>query len=85
MCRDASAVCKNYLCRVHLRNVHNIIRGEPERAPNTRETYGNFAVPMYLSVYVALRRPRVYYACAMRNAQAHDIMLPCNKVAYWLL
>ena len=28
----------------------NLIRGEPERAPNTRETYGNFAVPMYVSM-----------------------------------
>ena len=42
-----------------------IIRGEPERAPNTRVTYGEFAVPMYLSVYVALRRPRAHSACAI--------------------
>ena len=29
-----------------------IIRGEPERAPNTRVTYGEFAVPMYVCIYV---------------------------------
>ena len=31
-----------------------LIRGEPERAPNTGETYGNFAVPMYLSMYLCM-------------------------------
>ena len=48
-----------------------IIRGEPERAPNTRVTHGEFAVPMYVCMYivsvcmyVAIRRPRVYHACA---------------------
>ena len=55
------------------------IQGEPERAPNTRVTYGEFAVPMYvciyvciyisiyldISVYVALRRPRAHSACAI--------------------
>ena len=29
-----------------------IIRGEPERAPNTRVIYGEFAVPMYVCIYV---------------------------------
>ena len=40
-----------------------IIRGQ---APNTRETYSEFAVPMYVSIYVsmyvAIRRPRAYHA-----------------------
>ena len=31
-----------------------IIRGEPERAPNTRVTFGEFAVPMYLSIYPSM-------------------------------
>ena len=31
-----------------------IIRGEPERAPNTRVTYGKFAVPMYVCIYVCM-------------------------------
>ena len=31
-----------------------IIRGEPERAPNTRVTYGEFAVPMYVCIYVCM-------------------------------
>ena len=29
----------------------HLIRGEPERAPNTGETYCNFAVPMYLCTH----------------------------------
>ena len=33
---------------------HYIIRGEPERAPNTRVTYGEFAVPMYVCIYVCM-------------------------------
>ena len=46
---------------------HIVVRGEPERAPNTRVTYGEFAVPMCVCMYlcnVAIRRPRVYHACA---------------------
>ena len=31
-----------------------LIRGEPERAPNTRVTYGEFAVPMYVCIYVCM-------------------------------
>ena len=31
-----------------------LIRGEPERAPNTRVTYGEFAVPMYVCIYVCI-------------------------------
>ena len=46
-----------------------IIRGEPERAPNARVTYGKFAVPMYVCMYVAIRRPRAYHACAY----GHDV------------
>ena len=30
-----------------------VIRGEPERAPNTEVAYGEFAVPMYVCMYVA--------------------------------
>ena len=33
-----------------------IIRGEPERVPNSRETYGKFAVPMYVCMYSGLQR-----------------------------
>ena len=31
-----------------------VIRGEPERAPNTRVTYGEFAVPMYVCMYLCM-------------------------------
>ena len=31
-----------------------IIRGEPERAANTRVTYGEFAVRMYVCMYVCM-------------------------------
>ena len=43
-----------YLC------TRNIIRGEPERAPNTRVTHGEFAVYlcMYVCMYVAIGCPR---------------------------
>ena len=47
-----------------------IIWGEPERAPNSRETYDKFAVPMYVCVYVVIRRPRAHHAARMRNAQS---------------
>ena len=46
-----------------------LIRGEPERAPNARLTYGKFAVPMYVCMSVAIRRPRAYHACAY----GHDV------------
>ena len=46
-------------------------RGEPERALNTRETYSELTVPMYVSIYVsmyvAICRPRAYHAYATRK------------------
>ena len=42
-----------------------LIRGEPERALNTRVTYGEFAVPMYVCMYGAIRRPRAHSVCAI--------------------
>ena len=33
---------------------YRVIRGEPERAPNTRVTYGEFAVPMYVCMYLCM-------------------------------
>ena len=33
-----------------LQETHNL--GEPERAPNTRVTYGEFTVPMYVCMYI---------------------------------
>ena len=47
-----------------------VIRGEPDRAPNLGETYGKFAVPMYVCVYVAIHRPRDHHAAHMRIAQS---------------
>ena len=48
-----------------------LIRGEPERAPNSVEPHGKFAVPMYVRVcmYVAICRPHDHHAaCAMHKA-----------------
>ena len=50
-----------------------IIRGEPERAPSTRVTYGEFTVPMYVCMYVCSDTSST---CSqrMRNMLAHYII-----------
>ena len=51
----------------------NIIRDEPERAPNTRVTYGEFAIPMYVCMYVCSDNvvhvliAHAQYACALHH------------------
>ena len=40
-----------------------LIRGEPERALNTRVTYGEFAVPMYVCMYVCMYIRMYVYIC----------------------
>ena len=62
-----------------------IIRGEPERAPNTRVTFSKFAVPMYVcmyvSMYVAIRRPRARMrACSI--ARPVKIVIILTTVQY---
>ena len=56
---------KTGFCRSH--GSLSAIQGSLRLAPYTRETYGNFAVPMYVCmyvrIYVALRRPHVYQPC----------------------
>ena len=47
---------------VMTKDVH--VLGEPERAPNARVTYGNFAVPIYVSMYICVY---VQYACIFHH------------------
>ena len=51
----------------------HIIRGEPERAPNSGETWQIHCT--YVCMYVAIRRPRVHHIPHMCNAKAHYISI----------
>ena len=65
--------------------IRDLIRGEPERALNTRVTYGEFAVPMYVCIYVCI------YVCSDTSSTClsrmrkysdgkdrHDAVLKCG-------
>ena len=59
----------------------HLIRGEPERAPNTREIYtcSKIIVLMYVCTYthVAICHPRVHHRCTIYNNSmlAHYIIV----------
>ena len=60
-------------------NFFILIRGEPERAPNTRVTYGEFAVPMYVCIYVYVC-VRVYVDVGTRRPRAHSACAICLRI-----
>ena len=62
-----------------------LIRGEPEQPPNTRVTYGEFAIPMYVCIYacmyVVIRRPRA--SVLPRPFQHSGPPMPSTALFLW--
>ena len=51
------------------KEVTGFIRGEPKRALDIRETYGNFAKPMNGSMYMYVVSTRLSYMCKVLDGK----------------